>query len=116
MENTNKRRSEFQEPARSIVYRLGGPEVVADWLSRNVERRRPVSHVTVYRWMWGSERGGRGGVIPRWHHRHLIRMGAEIGVTLTFKDFFVLPEEPPPAPRRRYRPASRGVRVNSLGA
>lgn len=73
--------SEHLEPARTIVYRLGGPAKVARSLGLN--NSRP------YRWMRPKSEGGTGGTIPSKHQQALLDLAHELGVDLGPADFFV---------------------------
>jgi len=73
-------RTDHLEPARSIIERLGGVEVVAAATGRNRTR--------VYRWMYPIERGGTGGVIPQREIPTLLELARERQVDLSHSDFF----------------------------
>jgi hypothetical protein len=45
------------DPARTIIYQLGGVVVVARITGKSLSR--------VYRWMYSTKRGGTGGLIPQ---------------------------------------------------
>lgn len=68
------------EPAKSVIAKVGGPDVVARITGRNVTR--------VYRWMYPPERGGTGGVIPHDEARKLLDYAAQQQIALTPADFF----------------------------
>jgi hypothetical protein len=67
------------EPAKSIIERCGGPEVVAARTNRDPSR--------VYRWMHPKDKGGTGGTIPFQLVPTLIAVAAERGIALTADDF-----------------------------
>lgn len=72
-------------PARAVIAKLGGPEVVAKLTGRDVSR--------VYRWMYPRERGGTDGVIPHQEAQKLLEHARANGVDLRPEDFFAsLPE------------------------
>lgn len=68
-------------PAARVIAKCGGHHVVANALKIDVSR--------VYRFTYGADRGGTGGLIPAKHHARL--MGA-FGDKLAPADFFNIPE------------------------
>ena len=74
------RRRAYLDPARSIISRLGGVDVVA----RETERDR----TRVYRWMYPRSRGGTGGIIPSDQIPTLIALAKRLRKPLKHSDFF----------------------------
>lgn len=72
-------------PAHRIVMRLGGEKDVSQALG--IPRSAP------YRWQYGRERKGMGGVIPAKHIPKLIEIAKKRGQRLRFEDFFQEPTE-----------------------
>ncbi|MGW6778997.1 hypothetical protein ACWF50_13250 [Brucella pseudogrignonensis] len=79
------------DPARRIIQKVG-VGVIADATGVHVSR--------VYRWMYGKDRGGTGGVIPIDHIRPIMTVASSNGVKLCADDF--LPDAPT-APRKQAR-------------
>ncbi len=71
------------EPARTIIGKLGGPEKVARITGRHVSR--------VYRWMYPTDRGGTGGIIPHGEARKMLAFAEDEGLPLAPSDFFQSP-------------------------
>lgn len=73
------------EPAKHIIYALGGPSEVS---------RITGSHRTrVSNWMRRKEDGGTGGIIPFKHAPALIAAAKERGVELSADDFLPMQVE-----------------------
>ena len=72
------------DPARSIISKLGGVEVVSSITGKHVSR--------VYRWMYPRERGGTGGLIPTPDARIILEYAGENDVPLEAAEFFAFPE------------------------
>lgn len=70
-----------ENPAFSLIERLGGKSAVADRL--NVDKS------TLSRWCQPKP-AGTGGVIPQKHWAHLIAMGKEQGVDITLEELAAL--------------------------
>lgn len=49
-------KSEHLDPAKTVIERVGGPEVASTVTGKHISR--------VYRWMYPKDRGGTGGFIP----------------------------------------------------
>lgn len=77
------------EPARSVIEKLGGIDVVAQTTGKHVSR--------IYRWMYSKERGGTGGFIPQSHIPDLLAYARDHGINLTANDFFATSPAPDPA-------------------
>jgi hypothetical protein len=67
------------EPARSVIERLGGVDVVA-----NVTRK---DRTRVFRWMYPVERGGTGGLVPQRVWPRLLEYAAKNRIKLEPADF-----------------------------
>jgi len=68
------------EPAKSVIAKLGGVEVVSTVTGKHVSR--------VYRWMYPRERGGTGGTIPHAVARKLLDHAAKTDIPLSAAEFF----------------------------
>lgn len=77
----------MNEPANTIIQKLGGHDKVAEIAEVDVSR--------TYRWTYPEARGGSNGWIPAKHHTRLIEHAAEIGVPLTYRDFYSHAVQPP---------------------
>ena len=71
------------EPARSIIERLGGVDVVAGITGKHRTR--------VFRWMYPPDRGGTGGMIPLREIPKLLKFATSTGKRLRHADFFNTP-------------------------
>jgi hypothetical protein len=69
------------DPARTIIDRLGGVEVVARVTGKNRSR--------VYRWMYPTDRGGTGGLIPQRTIPRLLAYAEKNHIRLKPADFIV---------------------------
>lgn len=67
------------EPARKIIEKLGGPKVVAGITGR--------ASAAPYRWTYGTDKGGTGGLIPQRYHRALLDYARENDIPLTAEEF-----------------------------
>ena len=67
------------QPARRIIDKLGGPQVVSEWLKMDVS--------AVNRWAAPADKRGCEGEIPRQYRGRLIALARMRGVELTWKDF-----------------------------
>jgi len=74
------------DPAKTIISKIGGPEIVAKVTGRDLSR--------VYRWMYPKARGGSDGVIPHREARKLLAHAVLNGIDVTPADFFS-PEDHP---------------------
>jgi hypothetical protein len=72
------------EPAKTIIDRFGGVEVVAAITGRHVSR--------VYRWMYPRDRGGTGGLIPQGEARKLLAHAKASNIPVSADEFFLSPE------------------------
>lgn len=63
------------EPAASIIKKLGGHDVIAEYLQ--------TAKNTPFRWTYPREKGGTGGIIPHWHHEKLMQMATDRGIPLS---------------------------------
>lgn len=72
------------EPAKTVIAKLGGPDIVARLTGRDVSR--------VYRWMYPRDRGGTDGIIPHAEARKLLDHSRVNGIDLGPADFFATPE------------------------
>lgn len=68
------------EPARSIIGRLGGVDVVASITGKH--------RTNVFRWMYPPNRGGTGGMIPLREIPKLLKFAKTSGKRLRHSDFF----------------------------
>lgn len=68
------------EPAHSIVVMLGGPQIVAQWLS--------LTPGAVSRWYAPLKHGGCGGLVPSRHVPALCRLAKVQGKFLVPNMFF----------------------------
>ncbi|WP_210162767.1 hypothetical protein [Kaistia adipata] len=68
------------DPARSVIAKLGGPEVVRGITGKSLTR--------IYRWMYPASRGGTEGVIPHLDARKLLQFAQANGIELEPRDFF----------------------------
>lgn len=66
------------EPARTIIGKVG-INAIAGATGVHVSR--------VYRWMYGKNKGGTGGLIPMDHIRPIMAVAANTGIALTADDF-----------------------------
>ena len=73
------------EPARTIIEKLGGPDVVS--------RITGTAYTAPYRWQHPRERGGTGGLIPQRHHPALLDYAREKRIRLRADDFLPVKEE-----------------------
>jgi hypothetical protein len=71
--------TEHLEPARTIIEKLGGVEVVAKITGKDESR--------VYRWMYSTARGGTNGAIPSELIFGLLDYAAAKGIKLRPTDF-----------------------------
>lgn len=71
----------MQEPAYSIVERLGGKTAVAE--------RLQLDKSTLSRWCQ-SRPEGTGGVIPQRYWHALLKMAQEVGVEITLEELVAL--------------------------
>jgi hypothetical protein len=76
-------RTNFLDPAATIISKLGGAPKVATITGRDVSR--------VYRWMASRETGGTGGRVPQEEAEKLLRFASENGVPLEAAEFFAMP-------------------------
>lgn len=74
------------EPAKSIIDKIGGHSVVAEWLG--------VSVTQVYRFTYSKKKGGTGGLIPARHQQILLDKAAIADIDLVPADFFSAPPQP----------------------
>lgn len=72
------------EPAKSVIAKMGGADVVASITGKHVSR--------VYRWMHPKIRGGTGGFVPHEDAVKLLTAAPLRGVSLAPNDFFDLSE------------------------
>jgi len=72
--------TERLDPAKAIIEKVGGAHTVAQITGRSVTR--------VYRWMYPSNRGGTGGLIPHREARKLLEYAAENKIDLKAGEFF----------------------------
>lgn len=72
------------EPAKHIIYALGGPS--------EVSRIVAVHRTRVSNWMRRKEDGGSGGIIPFKHVPALIAAAKQKGVELSADDFLPVQE------------------------
>ena len=77
------------EPARSVIAKMGGIEVVAGVTGKSLSR--------VYRWMYPRQRGGTDGIIPHGDAKRLLEHAKTAGIDLSPADFFGADGEPAPA-------------------
>ena len=75
----------MSNPGQTIIERLGGVDLVADALG--------INHVTVRRWAYPRARRGTGGIIPHWHHKALMELAKQQGVSLSPADFVSLVDD-----------------------
>jgi hypothetical protein len=68
------------DPARSVIDRLGGVDVVARVTGKDRSR--------VYRWMYPMDRGGTGGLIPQRVIPGLLKYAEKNHIRLKAADFF----------------------------
>jgi len=71
------------DPAKTVIAKVGGPEVVAEVTGRDLSR--------VYRWMYPKERGGSGGIIPHREAEKILAHAMRNGIDVTPSDFFARP-------------------------
>ena len=84
------------EPAKTVIDKLGGYELVASIIGRHPTR--------VYRWMRPVSAGGTNGLVPAKYQGVLLDWARANGVRLRPQDFFVR------------RPAGRTVKNESAAA
>jgi len=60
---------------------------------KNVSQALGIARSAPYRWQYGRDRGGMGGLIPAKHIPKLIDAAKSRGKRLGFKDFFEEPSE-----------------------
>lgn len=77
--------SDYLEPAKSIIERLGGVDVVAGVTGKHRTR--------VFRWMYSTERGGTGGLVPQREHAKLLEYATHKKIALSPVDFVQVPAE-----------------------
>ncbi|MCX5569629.1 hypothetical protein [Kaistia nematophila] len=68
------------DPARSVIAKLGGPEVVRTITGKSLTR--------IYRWMYPASRGGTDGIIPHLEARKMLEHAKANDIALTPLDFF----------------------------
>jgi hypothetical protein len=68
------------EPARSVIAKLGGIDVVSEATGRHVSR--------IYRWMYPKVQGGTGGLIPQSEAAKLLAFAHANQIPLSAADFF----------------------------
>lgn len=69
----------YLDPARTIIERLGGVDVVAGVTKKHRTR--------VFRWMYPPERGGTGGLIPQREIPGLLDFARKKSIRLRAADF-----------------------------
>jgi hypothetical protein len=69
----------YLDPAKTIIERLGGVDEVAALTGAHRTR--------VFRWMYPSNRGGTGGVIPQRYFRVLLDHAESNGILMTADEF-----------------------------
>jgi translation initiation factor IF-1 len=74
--------TEHLNPAKSIIERLGGVDVVAEICGKDRTR--------VYRWMYPRKRGGTGGLIPQTEFHKLLDYAKRHGIRLRPGDFMAV--------------------------
>lgn len=84
-----------QEPAKTIIYALGGPSKVAAITGASRGR--------VSNWMRPKAVGGTGGTIPQKHIRLLLSEAERLGVDLSADDFIPREADDVVAPRKSSR-------------
>lgn len=68
------------DPAKSVIAKLGGVEVVCGITGKHVSR--------VYRWMHPKEKGGTGGFIPTTEAPKLLEYAKANRIKISADDFF----------------------------
>lgn len=75
------------DPAKSIIAKIGGVDVVASVTGKHISR--------VYRWMYPKERGGTGGLIPQVEAIKLLSHARSNSIDLDAEEILgVAPSEP----------------------
>lgn len=69
------------DPAKTVVAKLGGPEVAAEVTGKHISR--------VYRWMAPREKGGTGGAVPQEDAEAILQFAAENSLPIVAADFFL---------------------------
>ncbi|MFN3247720.1 hypothetical protein [Roseibium album] len=67
-------------PAKNVIEKLGGPKEVADILGIHVS--------AVYKWTYGKDRKGTGGLVPMEHAAVLMCHARNKDIDLSPSDFF----------------------------
>lgn len=73
------------EPAKTVVYIMGGTKIVAQVAGVHTSQ--------VSKWRWPKERGGTDGLIPMKNAILLLAEARRLGIKLTESDFFPAVEE-----------------------